>query len=60
MKELIIALAVLFVVALIIFVLACCKAAGRADEAVSWPEIEDSNKPPEPIVIETEFGEAEK
>ena len=54
MKELIIALAVLFIAGLIAFVRGCCKVAGNADEAVNenqqlWQEIEDSNNPPEPI-----------
>ena len=54
MKELITAIIVLFIVVIIVFVFACCKAAGTSDEAVNenrqlWQEIEDSNKPPDPI-----------
>lgn len=60
MKELITAIIVLFAVAVIIFVIAFCKSAGTADDAANenrqlWQEIEDGNKPPEPIV--KEFGE---
>lgn len=50
MNEIIAVIFLFFIELPIIFVFACCKMAGTADRQI-WQEIEDSNKPPEPINI---------